>query len=185
MEITTKANNNPSFLILPDTSHQEGDTIAIYTSGGDSTFVTYSEPLPDSMTEGWVINYPDTRMIVELSYHDAPVNEDVIGINLTDFFEAGHANVDDNDNYSAIQDPWKDLVDLAPKTIRVFSGSGGKFMHPLGYYVDDPLDEDYDVTYGGYGFNWKELVGFYDRTGPGSPPVSFPSSSYIYKHAYR
>ena len=161
-------------LILPDTLYEDstlvfeaGDTIEIYTSGADSIFILYEEPLPDSMENAWVVGSTN-HMLIELTEHHLPVNEGVYGVNLTDFFEDGHAQLDDNTNYTSVPDPWQALIDIQPKTIRIFSGSGSKFMHVLGYY-----DDDIDMTYGGYGYNWKEIVNFYgitDADGLGDEP---------------
>ena len=137
-----------------------GDTIAQYTSGLDTIYITYAEQIPDSLLEQmWTIPNPYTQMVVEFSHQDAPVNMGTIGINLSDFFKPGHANEIDNDNYNTAPNPWEAVIALAPKTIRVFSGAGSKFMHPLGFY-----DEVEEENYGGYGYFWKELVPFYDRT---------------------
>lgn len=153
-------------IVNDDTIPQEGDTIAIYTSGLDTTYIVYFEEIPDSLAENaWVINDPNKKMIIELSHHSAPVNTGVIGINLTDFFEDGHGNPVDNENYEVVPDPWQALIDLAPKTIRVFSGASAKFMHPLGSY--DPIE---DIGYAGYGYNWKEMITYFDITNPGLAP---------------
>lgn len=74
--------------IYVDSTAEIGDTIAIFTSGWDTTFVVYHEEIPDSLAEElWVINDPNKQMIVTLSFKDAAVNEGVIGINLTDFLK--------------------------------------------------------------------------------------------------
>lgn len=63
-----------------------GDTVEIYTSGLDTTYVTFAEEIPDSLLEnGWVINNPYKQMVIELHHQNAPVNNGLIGINLTDF----------------------------------------------------------------------------------------------------
>lgn len=68
-------------------TYSEGDTVDIYTSGLDSVYITYAESIPDSIMENlWIINNPYKQMIVELSHQSLPVNEGVIGINLSDFF---------------------------------------------------------------------------------------------------
>ena len=170
---TLNATNNHR-IMLPDsinedtTDYQIGDTIAIYTSGWDTSYITYDEVI-DSMENMWVVTVLD-KMIIELKHQHAPVNEGVIGVNLSDFFEPGHGNLDDDDEYLSNPDPSVALIEMAPKTIRIFSGAGSKFMHPLGYLVDDPLDldPDDDMMYGGYGYSWKEIVPFYDITAIGA-----------------
>lgn len=140
--------------------YQEGDTIAIYVSGLDSTIVIYADTTGDSQLENaWVINNPDKRMIVSLGNQHAPVNMGLIGVNLTDFFEPAKVPQDKNINYTVVPDPWEALVALAPKTVRIFSGASARFMHPLGSY--DPVE---DITYCGYGYNWKEMVSYFDAT---------------------
>ncbi|HET8964397.1 MAG TPA: hypothetical protein VFM99_10880, partial [Chitinophagales bacterium] len=141
--------------------YSTGDTVAVYTSGLDSVYITYAEAIPDSIMENlWVINDPHKQMIVELSHQNMPVNEGVIGINLTDFFEMNKANFDNNGNYTAIPDPWQAVADLAPKTLRIFSGASAKFMHPTRPFYD-PVNE---VTYGGYGYDWTEMISYFDMT---------------------
>ena len=137
-----------------------GDTVEIYTSGLDTTYVTFAEEIPDSLLEnGWVINNPYKQMVIELHHQNAPVNNGLIGINLTDFFEPLKAPEGENADYTFAPDPWQAVSDLAPKTVRIFSGANAKFMHPLGSY--DPID---DITYGGYGYNWKEMISYFDVT---------------------
>ena len=156
-----------SAILTEDTvKHKIGDTIAVYSSGLDTVYVTYAEAIPDSLAEElWVINDPHKEMVIQLSHHDAAVNEGVIGINLSDFFQKagtlqkGHGNYDHNTNYTGVEDPWEAMVALKPKTVRIFSGAGSKFMHPLGYY-----DDEDEINYGGYGYFWKELIPLYDRT---------------------
>lgn len=157
---------------MPDSlTYEIGDTIAIYTSGLDTTYILYAEELPDSLQENfWVIDDPNPKIIVELGHQSAPVNTGLIGVNLTDFFEPNKANKDNNDNYSVVPNPWDALVELAPKTIRIFSGASAKFMHPMGSQYDAPEN----LWYGGYGYNWKEMVSYFDLTdesqnGPGLP----------------
>lgn len=140
--------------------HQIGDTIDIYTSGLDTVYITYAEPMPDSLLEnGWVINNPNKQMVVELHHQNAPVNQGSIGVNLTDFFEPNKAAFANNTNYTEAPDPWEAVSALAPKTIRIFSGASAKFMHPMGSY--DPVE---NISYGGYGYNWKEMISYFDMS---------------------
>lgn len=156
--------------------HDIGDTVAIYTSGLDTTYITYAEVIPDSLLEDlWVINDPYKQMIIELSKQDRNVNDGLIGINLTDFFEPNKANSVTIPNYDVVPDPWQAISALAPKTIRIFSGASAKFMHPLGSY--DPVE---DIIYGGYGYNWKEMITYFDMTdGVINGPMDGPDYHYL------
>lgn len=161
-EIKYYDDNNKS--ILPDTIPIEGDTINVFVSGADSIFVLY-EDTSINMEEAWDIGFPTSNMLIELTHHHLPFNEGVNGINITDFFEVGHAQFDDNGNYTNVPDPWQALAEAAPKTLRIFSGAGSKFMHPLGYF--DPTSM---LINGGYGYDINEIIPFYDITALGSPP---------------
>jgi hypothetical protein len=97
-------------------------------------------------------------MIITFSDNNAPVNQGVIGVALTDFFEPLKAQLSNNVNYVVEPTPWQALIDLAPKTIRAFSGASGKFMHPLGSLYNATEN----LYYGGYGYNWREVVPYYD-----------------------
>ncbi|MBP9881746.1 MAG: hypothetical protein KBF44_16655, partial [Chitinophagales bacterium] len=147
--------------------YNNGDTVTIYTSGQDTTFLIYYEESEDTLYENaWTVPSNQTIQIVTLSHHDFAVNQGVLGINLSDFFEPDHAGIDDLPIYidTDVPNPWQAVADLAPKTVRIFSGAGGKFMHPLGYTVNDEDDPNDGTTYGGYGFYWKELIKYYDWT---------------------
>lgn len=154
--------------ILPDSLppdsivYAEGDTVEVYTSGLDSIALIYTINTDSLLENAWAPTWPDTRMIVHASHLDYAVNQGVFGVNLTDLFEPGHGNLDDNDNYVNAPDPWEALITLAPKTVRIFSGAGGKFMHPLGSPQDPAVPTG--LWNGGYGFRWEELVPFYDAT---------------------
>ncbi len=151
----------PDTLIEDTTGFEVGDTIAIYTSGFDSVYITYAEEIPDSLLEGaWVINNPYKQMIVKLDDHHAEVNDGLIGVNLTEFFTQKHAAPINNSVYDYAPNPWDALSDLAPKTIRVFSGAAAKFMHPLGSCYD-PVGHWY---FGGYGYNWQDMIPYFDMT---------------------
>ena len=165
----SKFPNNFSWLLFPDstlvdsTVYAEGDTVEIYTSGPDSIVVIFESAAPDSLLEdAWTIAPGDPRMLIHVTHHDFTVNQGVNGVNLTDFFETNHGNESHNANYAFTDNPWEALIALAPKTIRIFSGAGGKFMHPLGSPVDPAEPEG--MWNGGYGFSWEELVVFYDKT---------------------
>ena len=148
-------------------TYDNGDTVTIYTSGQDTTFLIYYEESEDTLYENaWTVPSNQTIQIVTLSHHDFAVNQGVLGLNLSDFFEPDHAGIDDLPIYidTEVPNPWQAVADLAPKTVRSFSGAGGKFMHPLGYTVDDEDDPNDGRTYGGYGFYWKELIKYYDWT---------------------
>lgn len=162
--------NNFSWLVFPDSTladsivYVEGDTVEIYTSGPDSIVVIFESAAPDSLLEeAWTIAPGDPRMLIHVTHHDFTINQGVNGVNLTDFFETNHGNENHNANYAFTDNPWEALIALAPKTIRIFSGAGGKFMHPLGSPVDPAEPEG--MWNGGYGFSWEELVPFYDHTG--------------------
>ncbi|MFZ1611357.1 MAG: hypothetical protein WAT52_09835 [Chitinophagales bacterium] len=142
-------------------TYSEGDTVDIYTSGLDSVYITYAESIPDSIMENlWIINNPYKQMIVELSHQSLPVNEGVIGINLSDFFSLNKANFDKNVNYTQVPDPWQAIADLAPNTLRIFSGASAKFMHPTRPFYN-PVTEK---THGGYGYDWTEMISYFNAT---------------------
>lgn len=139
---------------------EDGDTVDVISSGLDTTYIIYYEPIDDSLHENlWVVTDP-LKMIVQLTHHSAEVNTGLIGINLTDIFEPNKAQEIDNTNYNDAPDPWQAIIDLAPKTVRVFSGASAKFMHPLGSLIDPATN----LYYGGYGYNWKEVISYYDMT---------------------
>lgn len=150
----------PDTLFTDSTNLHLGDTVAIYAEGADSVIILYEDSIsgPDSVY--YDLAFPTQHIYVSLSSDDYPVQEGVYGINISDMFEPGHGNINDNDNYliGGQPDPWTALVALAPKTIRVFSGSGSKFMHPLGSKNVESL------TYGGYGFNIEEIVRYFNST---------------------
>lgn len=154
--------------------YAEGDTISIFTSGLDTIYLTYIPDIDSNSVNAWMIANPNKQMVIEMHKQNAPVNMGLIGVNLTDFFEPLKAHEDENPNYQETPSPWDALVDLAPKTIRVFSGASAKFMHPLGSY--DPIE---DIYYGGYGYNWKEMISYFDMTfaGENAPTVG---ASYDY-----
>ena len=103
---------------LPDTTiqYQEGDTIDTYTSGGDSVFVLYEDTIPDTaIAMGWYIPTPTEHMIIEFTEHHLPVEQGLLGVNVTDMFEPGHANADElAAKYGAEPDPWDYLSDMQP-----------------------------------------------------------------------
>ncbi|HRG65185.1 MAG TPA: hypothetical protein PLV12_05235, partial [Saprospiraceae bacterium] len=152
----------------PDTSVQlqEGDTIAEYTSGGDSVYVLYEDSIPDStFNMAWEIPYPTEHMIIELTNHHLPVEEGLFGVNVTDMFQTGFANEDDMPGiYGANPDPWDYLTELKPKILRFPSGAGGKFYQPLGSIRTNPDGPGFGFINGGYGINIDEVIRFYDVT---------------------
>lgn len=152
----------------PDTSVQleEGDTIAEYTSGGDSVYVLYEDSIPDSsFTMAWEIPYPTEHMIIELTNHNLPVEEGLFGVNVTDMFQTGFANEDELPGiYGTNPDPWDYLSELQPKILRFPSGAGGKFYQPLGSIRTNPDGPGLGFINGGYGINIDEVIRFYDVT---------------------
>lgn len=152
--------------VLPDTVFvdssdlQIGDTVAIYAEGADSVIILYEDSIAGADSIYYDLAFPTQHIYVSLSSEHRAVNEGVYGINITDLFEPGHGNISDNDNYlvGGQPDPWAALIALAPKTVRVFSGAGSRFMHPLGALNAEGL------TYGGYGFNLEEIVRYFNWT---------------------
>jgi len=157
-----------TFSALPDTTiqHQEGDTIDTYASGGDSVFVLYEDTIPDTaIAMGWYIPTPTEHMIIEFTEHHLPIEQGLLGVNVTDMFEPGHANADElAAKYGAEPDPWDYLSDMQPKVLRFPSGAGGKFYQPLGSIRTNPDDPDVGMLNGGYGINIDEVIRFYDKT---------------------
>jgi len=157
------------FTLIPDTvftdssALQIGDTVAIYAEGADSVIILYEDSIAGADSMYYDLAFPTQHIYLSLSSEHHAVNEGVYGINITDLFEPGHGNINDNDNYlvGGQPDPWAALIALAPKTLRVFSGAGSRFMHPLGSLNAEGL------TYGGYGFNIEEIVRYFDGTDEG------------------
>lgn len=152
--------------IQPDTLFADtidlnlGDTVAIYSEGADSVYILYEDSIVGADSLYYDLEYPTNHILVSLSSDHRAVNEGVHGFNLSDMFEVDHGNVQDNDNYSVggQPNPWDALIALSPKTLRVFSGAGSRFMHPLGFKGATGL------TNGGYGFNLEEIVRYFDKT---------------------
>ncbi len=165
--------------IQPDTLFADtidlnlGDTVAIYSEGADSVYILYEDSIVGADSLYYDLEYPTNHILVSLSSDHRAVNEGVHGFNLSDMFEVDHGNVQDNDNYSVggQPNPWDALIALSPKTLRVFSGAGSRFMHPLGFKGATGL------TNGGYGFNLEEIVRYFDKTqvpfndNPGIPAI--------------
>jgi len=73
------------------------------------------------------------------------VNKGLLGYHLGDIFD--NATIQ-NDSRSIYQ--WNWLSGLKPESVRIFSGSFSKFMHPL--------------TGPGYGWDLEEIIRFFDKT---------------------
>lgn len=150
--ITSEYLNETKNLIQPDSIYpdslyyQMGDTTSYYLSGADTVYILFEDTTLEDMDNGWVVTHP-SHMITEFTHHYAPINEGVNGLNLSDLFEPGHGNFDDNGNYTLGVNPWLAIEALSPKTIRVFSGAGSKFMHLLG------SDAGGGLKNGGYGYD--------------------------------
>lgn len=166
------------FQALPDTTiqYQEGDTVDTYTTGGDSVYVLYEDTLADTaMAMGWYIPTETEHMIIELTEHHLPIEQGLLGVNVSDMFEPGHANADElAAKYGTEPDPWDYLSEMQPKVLRFPSGAGGKFYQPLGSLRTNPDDPDVGMLNGGYGINIDEVIRFYDVTDNGvfnAPPL--------------
>ena len=159
--ITSEYLNETKNLIQPDSIYpdslyyQMGDTTSYYLSGADTVYILFEDTTLEDMDNGWVVTHP-SHMITEFTHHYAPINEGVNGLNLSDLFEPGHGNFDDNGNYTLGVNPWLAIEALSPKTIRVFSGAGSKFMHLLG------SDAGGGLKNGGYGYDIQEIVQYYN-----------------------
>lgn len=178
------ADKNNFSMGLPDSTYEDstivqtaelGDTIEVYTLGGDSIFVLYEDSASvDSIDPNlWTVGTTQ-HMIVGLTHYHATIEEDILGANLTPFFEPEHANADELGIYTSDPDPWELLSAMKPKVLRFPSGADSKFMKPLGSVVStDPLDDMYLWKYDGYGFNIMEIIPFYDVTDPSAdaPPL--------------
>ena len=168
-DVNSRFSSESSFIsLLPDSTlldtiqYEDGDTITFYVSGQDTTFITYQSESEDSVDmELFTISASNPKIIVQLSDQSGEVNMGLIGINLTDIFEPLKTPQGALTNYAYTDDPWEILVDLAPSTIRIFSGASAKFMHPMGGKLKDAATNEY---YGGYGYDWKEMLTYYDIT---------------------
>ena len=161
--------------LLPDSTVSDtttiqyamGDTIGWYLDGGDTVYVLAVGNESDLLAQLEKSYNLATDFGIMINGTTKDIQSGVIGVNLTNMFD--HAPEADNVNYTASRSPWDNFKDLAPKTVRIFSGAGTKWFHPLGSLEDNPLSPYYNLTNGGYGIKLEEIVKFYDKTS--SPPT--------------
>lgn len=142
--------------------YSDGDTIDMYVIGADTIYTIYATPLLD--TSAFSFRYEASPMKIILSNQTFPVEQGLLGINVTDMFEPGHANeYVDLPKYTSGENPWDYLSDLCPTTLRAFSGQGSRFMELLGSARMDPNDP-FNLTHtmmnGGYGFCMERIIPF-------------------------
>jgi len=144
----------------------EGDTIDMYVIGADTIYTIYATPLLD--TSALSFRYEASPMKIILSNQTFPVEQGLLGINVTDMFEPGHANeYVDLPKYTSGENPWDYLSELCPTTLRVFSGQGSRFMELLGSArtaPNDPFNTSGTMMNGGYGFCIERIIPFFDNT---------------------
>ena len=87
----------------------------------------------------------DSDIYVNIGHTVKAVNKGLLGYHLGDIFD--NATIP-NDSRSIYQ--WNWLSGLKPESVRIFSGSFSKFMHPL--------------TGPGYGWDLEEIIRFFDKT---------------------
>lgn len=176
-----------SFFALPDsippdsTDIQEGyitgDTLDMYVIGADTVYVIYEDTsYTEEMRDG-----DANAFKIFLSPDIYTVKEGLLGLNITDLFEIGHANeFEDLSNYPVGENPWDYLSELCPQTLRVFSGQGSRFMELFGSpkSIDDPSNLTGTMWNGGYGFSIQRIIPFYDKTDgfPNNAPPLFDAT---------
>ena len=156
----------------------DGDTIDMYTIGADTIYTIFIDTL--TATSGLYFRYEASPMKILLSNQTFEVQEGLLGLNITDIFEIGHANeYEDLPKYAIGENPCDYLSELCPATLRVFSGQGSRFMELLGSArtaLNDPFNVSATMMNGGYGFCMERIIPFYDGTdddGVGDAPPLF------------
>lgn len=165
------------YFAAPDTSeidtsentsiYYDGDTIDMYVIGADTIYTIYQDTSSADSNNLSLRETGDALKII-LSNQTFNVQEGLLGINITDLFEPGHANeYDDLSKYPPGQNPWDYISALCPKTLRIFSGQGSRFMELLGSKrtaANDPFNVSGNMMNGGYGFCMERIIPFFDNT---------------------
>ncbi|MFN0275406.1 MAG: hypothetical protein ACKVPJ_06665, partial [Chitinophagales bacterium] len=160
------------------TMYADGDTMGMYVIGVDTVYIIYE----DTASYGLHLRESDNpEGIYKIALTDQIYNVQtgLLGMNITDLFEPGHANETlDLPKYPAGETPWDYLSELTPKTLRVFSGQGSRFMELFGSprtAPNDPLNTTGTAMNGGYGFCMERIIPFFDATEDmESAPPLFP-----------
>lgn len=153
----------PDSTIVDSTStYSLGDTIGFYLDGQDTVYMLASGTETDSLADLEKSYNATTDIAIQINGGTKTVQAGDIGINLTEMFD--HAPISDNGNYTLTPNPYAQFINLAPKTVRIFSGSGAKFMHPLGSMNDELNNPNTGLMNGGYGLKISDIVAFYDKT---------------------
>jgi len=154
------------FTVIPDTVFadsnylQIGDTVAIYAEGADSVIILYEDSIAGADSIYYDLAFPTQHIYLSLSSEHHAVNEGVYGINITDLFEPGHGNINDNDNYlvGGQPDPWASLIESAPKTLRMSSFVNGiSVANTTCPSVMDAVPGSVCVTIPGIAFGYIEI----------------------------
>jgi hypothetical protein len=143
-----------------ETIDTSGLEIEIVTDGIDTVFYFGDEVVSDSVAGRFgssskyynnstsynaKIGVLDSNIYVRIGNSTKTVNEGLLGYHLGGVFDDQTIPVD-----STSLDQWDWFSGLRPESVRIFSGSFSKFMHPL----KGP----------GYGYNLEEIIRFYDNT---------------------
>ena len=177
--INTNAKNNRNYFSLEDFStksfpdslfedslsvYENGDTVNLFTSGQDTLIVIYASENEDTSTNEKLIPFATEDMVISINSNYQAVQHGLYGINVSDLFEhAGELTPAGLPNPYCAQ-AWDAIARLDPKVVRAFSGSGSKFMHPLGSDNTDLSNPFVGTRNGGYGYNIEELIRYYDFT---------------------
>ncbi len=158
----------PDSIYIDSTQYSIGDTIDFYVMGADTAFIIYDgEPVDSSLLELKGDDF-NSNISMFVSGQLFAVQDGLLGLNITDLFEPGHANETiDLPKYTTGESPWDYLSDLSPTTLRVFSGQGSRFMELLGSErtaLNDPFNPTGTIMNGGYGFCMERIIPFYDKT---------------------
>ncbi|HRF75876.1 MAG TPA: T9SS type A sorting domain-containing protein [Chitinophagales bacterium] len=159
---------------LPDSTfddslnvYSDGDTVSLFTSGADTLIVLYASESADTNSSAKLIPFATEDMVISINSNNQPVQHGLYGINVSDLFEhVGEFTPDGTPNPYYLQS-WDDIARLDPAVIRAFSGSGSKFMHPLGSDNTDPLNPFVIsglTRNGGYGYCIEEIINYYENT---------------------
>lgn len=157
-------NNFSANNYVPDTSIQfvSEDTIEIYTDGPNTVNILNidtSETSEVNTENLWGFTDNQPLILLEFTANSNPVQDGTFGINVSGMFENGVANYNELEGtYGDDRTPWSYLTKLKPEVLRFPSGAGSKFMNLLGEEAGT------DLMYKGYGYNFNEMLKFYDKT---------------------
>lgn len=157
-------NKYSAFPVNPDTSLAYGDTVSIGVDGEDTIYYL-NDVISEEEEDARLIGNHD--IFINLTNTTYELNERIFGVSLEGFFQQYTNTIAEQELYSdaGLKNPYELMVEFAPKSIRFPSGASSKFMHLLGSY--NALDENnpkQGLYNGGYGYEIKEIINFYDIT---------------------